>query len=932
MNAIKETSKNFFVRNQKEIFYIILYFVLPWIIFGIGYNLMEYLLAPGDGAIAGYPLRQAISEYSFWSPYTQGGSYLAREGSAHCLYLPALLIMNIFPNVFGYNFLLLIHYSFAGVFTYLFLKELKIKQIAAFFGGLVFMFSGFLSAHLGHINMLCAAIFLPAVLLVIEKYVQHKKIIWLLAGALFFMLTITADYWAMPFYIGMVGLPYLIFRWICVGREEGQKARTIVWQIVKTFSIIYIGGLLLSAFYCLPIFQAFQYTTRGNLTFEVFASYGFPAYLFPTLLFPYIFTYSMNTFMFYGPWNNTELFGYMPIFVLIFAAVAILCLRKKNVQIWFWTILAVFAFILVLGDNTPFYKLAYQVPGYNMFRAPGRNWYEVHFALSILFAFGLNAIIGANKEKREKFFKAAIKTSVVIGVLAVATIIVLFSLRPIMIQFLGTDIVLPNFVYTLNDIAEYFVRNMNFTNPAVYIPIIIILLCIIWCIFGKKYGWTRVTSGIFAGILLINIFYYGHWVYGAPTQPPVETPVLSYLKEEGGDANQYRIYPMDDQPGVSPMGNMINKLNVINTYSTVPMRDYATLTGLSSFVADDPELLVSRVNLLSAMGVKYIVTNNSEYKEFIKSVYPSYSEGNNLVGDSDGWDILTGEFLQDSFKLESGEDNYSLMQTEIPLKKYTNYKISFLAKGITDVQMFADLFAEGYDQHAQQLDISVAQSDDFERYSFTLNSGDCPSRVMLRIGIQGLGAVEVMDVSLRELVPNETAAYEKVFEDEEGNTIYYNPQWVNRAHFATEILPVSDIEEVNTAFSPLSDIDPQTQALVEGIDQTENMGNGSVLQEDYSDADAPKFKVYIDGQKGFFVLSDTYYTGWEVYVDGVQTTIYKTNGIMRGVFVEGEGEHTIEFRFVPGSFYKGLVVTFIALGGLIAVVFLQRRKNGKKTN
>ena len=102
-----------------------------------------------------------------------------------------------------------------------------------------------------------------------------------------------------------------------------------------------------------------------------------------------------------------------------------------------------------------------------------------------------------------------------------------------------------------------------------------------------------------------------------------------------------------------------------------------------------------------------------------------------------------------------------------PLKKYTNYKISFLAKGITDVQMFADLFAEGYDQDAQQLDISVAQSDDFERYSFTLNSGDCPSRVMLRIGIQGLGAVEVMDVSLRELVPNETAAYEKVFEDEE---------------------------------------------------------------------------------------------------------------------------------------------------------------------
>ena len=48
---------------------------------------------------------------------------------------------------------------------------------------------------------------------------------------------------------------------------------------------------------------------------------------------------------------------------------------------------------------------------------------------------------------------------------------------------------------------------------------------------------------------------------------------------------------------------------------------------------------------------------------------------------------MVGIFLQRifcriPFKLESGEDNYSLMQTEIPLKKYTNYKISFLAKGL----------------------------------------------------------------------------------------------------------------------------------------------------------------------------------------------------------------------------------------------------------
>ena len=41
----------------------------------------------------------------------------------------------------------------------------------------------------------------------------------------------------------------------------------------------------------------------------------------------------------------------MPIFVLIFACGGnfMFAERKENVQIWFWTILAVFAFILVLG-------------------------------------------------------------------------------------------------------------------------------------------------------------------------------------------------------------------------------------------------------------------------------------------------------------------------------------------------------------------------------------------------------------------------------------------------------------------------------------------------------------------------------------------------------------------------------------------------------
>jgi uncharacterized membrane protein YfhO len=63
---------------------------------------------------------------------------------------------------------------------------------------------------------------------------------------------------------------------------------------------------------------------------------------------------------------------------------------------------------------------------------------------------------------------------------------------------------------------------------------------------------------------------------------------------------------------------------------------------------------------------------------------------------------------------------------------------------------------------------------------------------------------------------------------------------------------------------------------------------------------------------GLLVLGDVYYPGWQAFVDGRETTVYRANYVMRAVFVP-EGEHVVEFYYRPLSLKIGAIVSSMAL-------------------
>ncbi len=74
----------------------------------------------------------------------------------------------------------------------------------------------------------------------------------------------------------------------------------------------------------------------------------------------------------------------------------------------------------------------------------------------------------------------------------------------------------------------------------------------------------------------------------------------------------------------------------------------------------------------------------------------------------------------------------------------------------------------------------------------------------------------------------------------------------------------------------------------------------------------------------FLVLSDTYYPGWKVFVDGKPDKLYRAYYILKAVHLD-KGEHTVRFVFDPLSYKIGKYITLLTLAALALYFFTTRR-------
>lgn len=157
-----------------------------------------------------------------------------------------------------------------------------------------------------------------------------------------------------------------------------------------------------------------------------------------------------------------------------------------------------------------------------------------------------------------------------------------------------------------------------------------------------------------------------------------------------------------------------------------------------------------------------------------------------------------------------------------------------------------------------------------------------------------------------------------------------NPNALGNAWF------VSNIQKVNSAdeeMAALSNFEPKTTAVIHSefdteISSLQASGNGTIELTDYK-PNQLTYKTSTNGEE-LAVFSEVWYNpgkgkGWQAYIDGKEVDHIRANYVLRALKIP-EGEHTIEFKFFPTSYYTGstisLICSSILLLGAIAYLVL----------
>jgi hypothetical protein len=157
-------------------------------------------------------------------------------------------------------------------------------------------------------------------------------------------------------------------------------------------------------------------------------------------------------------------------------------------------------------------------------------------------------------------------------------------------------------------------------------------------------------------------------------------------------------------------------------------------------------------------------------------------------------------------------------------------------------------------------------------------------------------------------------------------TVYENVRAMPRAWLVPRVVSLrADLILNSIRESTLPDgipYDPSEVALIEDpitFDSTADPeGSANVVSLSETQLDL----VTHSRVPAFLVLSDVYYPGWQVTVDGQLSRIYRTNFALRGVQVPA-GDHVVQFRFRPLSFKIGVLLSTVTLL-LVSIVALKQ--------
>jgi len=158
--------------------------------------------------------------------------------------------------------------------------------------------------------------------------------------------------------------------------------------------------------------------------------------------------------------------------------------------------------------------------------------------------------------------------------------------------------------------------------------------------------------------------------------------------------------------------------------------------------------------------------------------------------------------------------------------------------------------------------------------------------------------------------------------------VYQNLLCMPRAYLAEKGVRVNgDDEALKIMLQPK--FNPKKMVLISGKgDKLENLSEDDNEIGTCSIISNQPNEVVIEAKverNCYLILTDSFYPGWQVTIDGIRGKILRGNVLFRAVRLT-EGKHNIIFRYRPGLFYLGLLISLISLISIIGVSLVKIRR------
>ncbi len=510
-----------------------------------------------------------------WNPYSFSGTpHLANYQSA--VFSPFNLLFFILPFINAWSILVLLQPLLAGIFTFYFLKSLKVSNEGSLISALAFMFCGFLVTWINYATLGYAILFLPLTLYLIEKYFQTKKSRYLSLLSLSIPLSFFSGHFQISLYFFAFVIFYQIFKF--------YDKRDFKISFAVFLSSIF--GLFISLPQILPSIEAYQQSLRSGI-FEKTESipWGYIATFFAPDFLGNPVTRN-DWFGHYAEWN-----AYIGLLPLIISLIPIFYKRSKTSL--FFLLSGIIS--ILLAFNSPLLDLIVnlRIPVLST-SAASRVIVIFSFSFAVLSGIGLDLLLDIIKNKNYKFIIKWLGAFFAVFAFLWTVVVLKLFIPPDKIIIARQNLLLPTgFFITLVFLLTFFlILKIKKQNFALKVFLLFIIFISALDLFRFSYKWIAFDSK--------SLVY--------PSVPVVKefNKISSYervLSNLGGEASIY--YKLPSLEGYDAVynrryGEFIASLENGNLRESSRSVVSFPKNGLYSFKA---------INLL---GVKYVVYRVSD--------------------------------------------------------------------------------------------------------------------------------------------------------------------------------------------------------------------------------------------------------------------------------------------------------------------------------